>query len=156
FVREYEGETVLVVANLSRSVQCARLKLERFKAMVPVELFGRARFPEILDASYFLSLGPHDFYWLALEGPQSGEAARAAAERPVLTAKISWTALLEPARRAQLARTLLGYAIQRRWFRGKARTRKQVSISEVLTFDADPRYAIVLLHIEYDHGRPET
>src|SRR3954463_1981028 len=29
FVRVYEGETVLVVANLSRSVQCTRLKLDR-------------------------------------------------------------------------------------------------------------------------------
>jgi maltose alpha-D-glucosyltransferase/alpha-amylase len=26
----------------------------------------------------------------------------------------------------------------------------------VLTFEADPRHAIVLLHVEYDHGRPET
>ncbi len=153
FVREYEGEAVLVVANLSRSVQCARLKLERFNLMVPTELFGRHRFPEILDAPYFLSLGPYDFYWLALKRPQ---AAGTAAERPVLAAKSSWTALLDPSRRAQLARTLLGYAILRRWFRGKARTRKQVSISDVLTFEADPRHAIVLLHVEYDHGRPET
>jgi maltose alpha-D-glucosyltransferase/alpha-amylase len=114
---------------------------------------GRHRFPEVLDAPYFLSLGPYDFYWLALERPQ---AAGTAAERPVLAAKSSWTALLDPSRRAQLARTLLGYAILRRWFRGKARTRKQVSISDVLTFEADPRHAIVLLQVEYDHGRPET
>ncbi|HEX3765656.1 MAG TPA: maltose alpha-D-glucosyltransferase [Kofleriaceae bacterium] len=157
FLREYEGEMVLVVANLSRSVQCARLKLERFKAMVPVELFGRTRFPEILEAPYFLSLGPHDFYWIALERPQSALTGEpASSERPVLTARASWTAVLEPARRAQLARILLDYAIHRRWFRGKARTRKQVSISDVLTFEADSRHAIVLLHVEYDHGRPET
>jgi maltose alpha-D-glucosyltransferase/alpha-amylase len=152
FVREYEGESVLVVANLSRSVQCTRLKLERFKTMVPAELFGRARFPEIAEAPYFLSLGPHDFYWLSLDRPQTAETA---AERPSLTAKASWTALLEPARRTQLARTLVGYAVQRRWFRGKARSRKQVSISDVIAFP-DPRQAIALLHVEYDHGRPET
>jgi maltose alpha-D-glucosyltransferase/alpha-amylase len=152
FVREYEGESVLVVANLSRTVQCTRLALERFKAMVPTELFGRARFPEIAEAPYFLSLGPHDFYWLSLDRPQTAETA---AERPSLTAKGSWTALLEPARRVQLARTLLDYAVQRRWFRGKARLRKQVSIGDVIGF-SDPRHAIALLHVEYDHGRPET
>jgi len=152
FVREYEGESVLVVANLSRSVQCTRMNLERFKTMVPVELFGRTRFPEITEAPYFLSLGPHDFYWLSLDRPQTD----AAAERPALTARVSWTALLEPGRRIQLARTLFGYAVQRRWFRGKARMRKQVAISDVVTFEADARHAIVLLQIDYDHGRPET
>ncbi|HMG52047.1 MAG TPA: maltose alpha-D-glucosyltransferase [Kofleriaceae bacterium] len=152
FVREHEGEAVLVVANLSRSVQCARLGLERFKAMTPTELFGRTRFPEITEAPYFLSLGPHDFYWLSLDRPQGADAA----DRPSLPARGSWTALLEPARRTQLARVLLGYVVQRRWFRGKARTRKQVAISDVLTFERDARHAIVLLHIDYDHGRPET
>src|SRR5215204_1972036 len=50
FVREHEGEAVLVVANLSKYVQCARINLERFKNMVPTELFGRMRFPEITEA----------------------------------------------------------------------------------------------------------
>ncbi|TMQ16621.1 MAG: maltose alpha-D-glucosyltransferase [Deltaproteobacteria bacterium] len=152
FVREYEGESVLVVANLSRSVQCTRLVLERYRATVPTELFGRTRFPEVTEAPYFLSLGPHDFYWLLLDRPQ----IEAAADRPALTAKATWTALLEPARRNQLARVLLAYAVQRRWFRGKARSRKQVAIGDVVTLDHDVRYAIVLLHVEYDHGRPET
>src|ERR1051325_1437990 len=75
FVREYEGESVLIVANLSRTVQCTRLGLERFKAKVPTELFGRTRFPEITEAPYFLSLGPHDFYWLSLDRPPSAEPA---------------------------------------------------------------------------------
>ncbi|HSR97199.1 MAG TPA: maltose alpha-D-glucosyltransferase, partial [Kofleriaceae bacterium] len=103
FVREHEGESVLVVANLSRFVQCVRLGLDRFKAMTPVELFGRMRFPDISDQPYFMSLGPHDFYWLALERPQSAETA---AERPPLMVRGTWTALLEPARRVQLARAL--------------------------------------------------
>jgi maltose alpha-D-glucosyltransferase / alpha-amylase len=153
FVRELDGEAVLVVASLSRFVQGVRLNLERFKGMIPSELFGRMKFPEITEAPYFISLGPYDFYWLGLDRPQTAETA---AERPPLTARGSWTALLEPARRAQLARALLGYAAQRRWFRSKARTRKQVAISDVLTFAHEPRYAIVLLHIEYDHGPGET
>jgi maltose alpha-D-glucosyltransferase / alpha-amylase len=153
FVREHEGESVLVVANLSRFVQCVWLNLERFKATVPTELFGRMKFPEITEAPYFVSLGPHDFYWLALDRPQGAETA---AERPPLTARGGWTGLLEPARRPQLARALLAYAVQRRWFRGKARNRKHVAISDILMFDSDARYAIALLHVEYDHGPAET
>jgi len=68
--------------------------------------------PEIGDAPYFVSLGPHDFYWLALTKPQPVETA---AERPALIAKESWTELLAPARRKELARVLLSFALQRRW-----------------------------------------
>jgi maltose alpha-D-glucosyltransferase/alpha-amylase len=153
FVREYEGETVLVVANLSRFVQAARLTLDRFNGTVPVELFGRMRFPEIAETPYFMSLGPHDFYWLALERAQTAEVV---AERPTLLAHGSWTWLLEPGQRRLLARTLMTYVAQRRWFRSKARPRKNVSVADMLTFEHETRFAIVLLHIEYDHGRPET
>jgi len=152
FVREYEGEAVLVIANLSRFVQCARLNLDRFKGTIPTELFGRMRFPEIADAPYFVSLGPHDFYWLALERPQAADVL----ERPALTARGTWMSLLEPKARPSLARALMPYIAHCRWFRGKARVRKQTAITDVLVFDNDPRFAIVMLAIEYDRGPPET
>lgn len=45
FVREYAGEAVLGVANLSRFVKHTRVALERFVGAVPRERFGRSRFP---------------------------------------------------------------------------------------------------------------
>ena len=151
FVREHEGESVLVVANLSRFVQCARLELARFRAMVPIELFGQLPFPEITDAPYFVSLGPYDFYWLALSRPQ----AEVYTERPALAVPGAWTSIFDRSRRTQLARTLMRYVAQRRWFRGKARVRKQVSIADVIQL-SDARFAIVLLAVEYGQGTPET
>ena len=150
FVRELDGEAVLVVANLSRFVQCTRLEAGKLKGAVPVELFGRMKFPEIGELPYFMSLGPHDFYWLALDRPQA-----VVAEPPPLQVRKSWTAILEPARRGELARTLMAYVAGRRWFRGKARTRKHVAVSDVIAFD-QARHAIVLLHVEYDRGAAET
>jgi maltose alpha-D-glucosyltransferase / alpha-amylase len=151
FVREYEGEAVLVVANLSRFVQCARLELLRFKGMTPIELFGLTRFPEISDAPYLISLGPHDFYWLQLSRPQ----AEAAADRPTIAVRGVWTEVFDRARRGQLSRALIAYVTQRRWFRGKARPRKAATITDVIQL-GDPRFAIVLLAVEYEQGTPET
>ena len=37
------------------------------KACVPVEVFGRAKFPTITENPYLLSLGPHAFYWFHLQ-----------------------------------------------------------------------------------------
>src|SRR5436305_4608660 len=63
FVRRYEEETILVVANLSRLVQCFELDLPAYRGMVPVELSGGTHFPEIGERPYFLNLGPFAFYW---------------------------------------------------------------------------------------------
>ena len=153
FVREYEGEAVLVLANLSRFVQCARLNLEQLAGAVPTELFGRMTFPEITDTPYFVSLGPHDFYWLQLVRSQPTATA---AERPPLRVRASWNEVLAPSRRRELASVLLSYALQRPWFRGKTRKRKHVAIGDVIAFPGPHRFAIVLLHVEYDQGRAET
>src|SRR5690606_9991119 len=44
FVRQWEGETILVVANLSRFAQSVELELARFQGLSPVEMFGRTAF----------------------------------------------------------------------------------------------------------------
>ena len=67
FVRQFEDEKVLVVANLSRFAQCCELDLSAFKGSLPIEVFGHARFPGISESPYLLSLGPHAFYWFNLQ-----------------------------------------------------------------------------------------
>ena len=82
-----------------------------YEGTIPVELFGRIRFPEVTEAPCFFSLGPHDFYWLALE---KAEPAEVAANWPTLRARVSWTAL--PA-----SRSIEGTSIVRRPPAGPAR-----------------------------------
>ncbi|HEY8415725.1 MAG TPA: alpha-glucosidase C-terminal domain-containing protein, partial [Thermaerobacter sp.] len=73
FTRRYGDETILVVANLSRFVQGVRLDLSAYRGRVPVDLFGGSALPPVGDDPYFLTLGPHGFYWFALEpGPAAG------------------------------------------------------------------------------------
>ena len=67
FLRRYQEENILVVANLSRFVQYLELDLSAFRGWVPVEMFGRIEFPPVGELPYFLTLGPHSFYWFSLE-----------------------------------------------------------------------------------------
>ena len=67
FLREYGDERILVVANLSGRSQPVELDLSRFPGAVPFELLGDTRFPPVGDRPYFLSLGPHGFYWFRLD-----------------------------------------------------------------------------------------
>ena len=88
FVREFEDEKILVVANLSRFTQCAELDLSKHREAVPVEVFGRNRFPAITEQPYLLSLGPHAFQWFHLQprehSQESLSVTARAEEIPVL------------------------------------------------------------------------
>jgi maltose alpha-D-glucosyltransferase/alpha-amylase len=70
YIRKGEGQTVLVVNNLSRFVQPAELDLRHYAGWTPVEIIGETRFPPIGELPYFLTLGPHGFYWFRLEPPE--------------------------------------------------------------------------------------
>jgi maltose alpha-D-glucosyltransferase/alpha-amylase len=67
FLREYDGETVLAVNNLSRHVQPAELDLSVYRDYTPAEMIGNVRFPAIGELPYFLTLAPYGFYWFRLE-----------------------------------------------------------------------------------------
>jgi len=67
YLRRYEGDTILCVANLSRSVQPVELDLSAFAGFTPVEMIGYTDFPVVGHAPYFLSLGPYGFYWFELQ-----------------------------------------------------------------------------------------
>ena len=70
YLRRYEDEVILCVHNLSRFVQPVEINLQRWIGHVPVELIGKVPFPPVGERPYFLSLGPHTFYWFRLVPPE--------------------------------------------------------------------------------------
>ena len=66
YIREYQGQQVLIVNNLSRFCQYVELDLRDFQDCVPIECFGNNPFPPIGELPYLLTLGPHGFYWFLL------------------------------------------------------------------------------------------
>jgi maltose alpha-D-glucosyltransferase/alpha-amylase len=72
YVRQYEDEVILCVANLSRSAQATELDLAQWKDHVPQEMLGRTNFPPIGELPYLVTLAPYGFYWFRLnEKPQA-------------------------------------------------------------------------------------
>jgi len=65
-VRRYEEDVVLCVHNLGRSAQPVQLDLSRFEGLVPEEMLGRTRFPQVGSLPYLLTLAPRGFYWFRL------------------------------------------------------------------------------------------
>ncbi|HTV94648.1 MAG TPA: maltose alpha-D-glucosyltransferase [Steroidobacteraceae bacterium] len=95
YLREHREDSILCVANLSRSAQPVELDLSEFKGRVPVEMLGRTTFPPIGDLPYLLTLSAYGFYWFALttdaEAPSWHEQIMSLDERPVLVLFDGWS-----------------------------------------------------------------
>jgi maltose alpha-D-glucosyltransferase/alpha-amylase len=66
YTRTLDGQTVLVVNNLSNTAQVVELDLHALSGAIPIEMFGQSLFPRIGETPYVLTLGPYDFFWFRL------------------------------------------------------------------------------------------
>lgn len=149
YVREHEDESILCVANLSRSAQPVELDLSRFRGKVPIELLGQTSFPPIGDLPYLLTLPGHAFYWFCLttesnaptwhidtplplelsvlvlfNGLRSFDFNQTETRRSIMAEKL----------RSQLEREILpAYLPAQRWFAAKAETLERIEITKILT-----------------------
>ena len=74
FTRRLEGESVLVVANLSRFAQTRHARPSRApRRRCPSSCSAAREFAPIGEGGYNLTLGPYGFYWFSLQ-PQHHDA----------------------------------------------------------------------------------
>jgi len=158
YVLRHEKETLLVVANLSRFVQTAELDLSAFKSRVPVELFGLAEFPVVTERPYFFSLGPHAFYWFSLETRPAHAAVVSASELPAqlppLVTDGGWEKILNRKHKAGLEAILPAHLKRQRWFAGRNRNVRSVTIREIMPvpFNGENHAILILLQVDYSEG----
>ena len=152
YLRRYDGEQVLCVANLSRFAQPVDLDLASLEGTVPVEMLGYVQFPRIERHPYRLTLGPYGFLWLELH-PQSepAEVAGHMEGQPVIGE--TWEAILEGFGRSQMELALAEYLPRQRWFGGKARRVRATKVKDwgELALSA----AALMVEVQYESGSPE-
>ncbi|MFP4598085.1 MAG: maltose alpha-D-glucosyltransferase [Persicimonas sp.] len=149
-LREYEGERILVVANMSRFSQYCELDLSEFNGKVPVELFGRTQFPPVGDLPYFLTLGPHAVYWFAVEEPEEARQGWAL-EEPAESVKMTLEPVRETAEifegktRHRVEGALADFLRRQRWFRSKGAYIRDVNFRELIPVRVDERTVFMSL-----------
>jgi len=158
FVRETEEERLLVVANLSRFVQCVELDLARYRGTIPVEVFGQTRLPAITEQPYFFTLGPHTFYWLAL-GRGAADAGALVSGEGLATVSVAddWEQVFNGGPAERLEQALARWLPRRRWFGDGVREVIGVRIVEAIrvTVEDEPVY-LCLLQVGFTEGEPDT
>ncbi len=155
FVRRYETEVILVVANLSRFAQAVRLDLSEFRNTVPVELFGHARFPAIGEQAYPLSLSPHTVFWFSLEPASPPKHAWEIQQPPLLLLREKWEDMLHGDGRAGLERVLGSFLNSPLWQGSRRREVKSVQLRDAVCLPLEAAGAFLLLLVEYHESDPE-
>ena len=136
YLRESQDETILCVANVSRTPQAVELDLSEFVGRVPVELNGGSFFPPIGQLTYLLTLPPYGFYWFVLAKESEAPSWHTPAPEPlpdyvtlVLRDRLG-AGLKQPAVTSMLERDALPvYLAKRRWFSAKDQKIESVHIA---------------------------
>ncbi|MDF1590680.1 MAG: maltose alpha-D-glucosyltransferase [Desulfobacterales bacterium] len=161
FVRRYEDEHLLVVVNLSRYVQFVKLDLSGYAGAALIELFGRMAFPGVEKTPYFLTLGPHSFYWFQLQPAETFQPAELHATEqktlPLFKLSRSIEEVFTEKYASRLEALLTQYLGSQRWFGGKARQIKTGRLREILPLEGDGYKAFLMfLETAYMDGGTET
>ncbi|MGB8768591.1 MAG: maltose alpha-D-glucosyltransferase, partial [Candidatus Korobacteraceae bacterium] len=158
FIRQFEDEKILVVANLSRFTQCVELELPSFQGSVPVEVFGRTKFPGISEQPYLLSLGPHAFYWFHLQPREATQeslnVSTAPQQLPVVQVGSASNVFCDVTLR--VLEYIFPKVLQSRpWFPGKNRYITELRVNNVVSIP-DTTAHLLFLDITYGDAEAET
>jgi maltose alpha-D-glucosyltransferase / alpha-amylase len=153
YLRQYEDETVLCIANLSRFAQPVDLDLAELEGMVPVEMLGYVEFPPVGRQPYRFTLASYSFLWLELQQrTQPAETKMDLAEQASLNAAAGWESIFDGASRQRLeALSLPEYLPKQRWFAGKSRQIKTTRMVDWVVLEAS-QSVLLLLEVEFDSG----
>jgi maltose alpha-D-glucosyltransferase/alpha-amylase len=167
FLREYEGERILVIANLSRFTQSAHVPArDDLAGLAPVELFSQSPFPPMGEDDYHFTVGPHHFYWFKLvpeeevqrdrarrSGLQTAEIGGNGRARPVLPVAEGLQNLLVPTmaqrRGPEQFESLLPEFLERqRWFGAKGDVIEAVHVEDAVRLQSGPAVYLSVLDVE--------
>jgi len=152
YLRQYEDESVLCLANLSRFAQPVDLDLSELEGMVPVEMLGYVEFPTIGRQPYRFTLAAYSFLWLELQQrTQPAEVKVDLAEQAALNATAGWESMFDGASRQRLETvSFREYLPKQRWFAGKSRQIKSTRMVDWAILEAS-NSALLLLEVQFDN-----
>jgi len=137
YVRQYQDEVILCVANLSRSAQATELDLSAWKDRIPLEMLGRTRFPAIGELPYMITLAPYGFYWFQLKERDKSEHVAPTVvpefETLVVPLNATWVSLART--RGVFERDVLpGHLARTRWYPERSPKAIQPTLTSAIPF----------------------
>ena len=94
FVRTFEKQRIIVVANLSQFSQSTILNLSEYKGCDITEVFSQNRFMNVAEGDYPITIGPYGYFWFQADVAEKKEK-EASGELYLLKTEVSWEKLFD-------------------------------------------------------------
>ncbi len=158
FVRSFENQQIVVVANLSQFSQAATLNLSEYKNCDVTEVFSQNRFLNIGEGDYSVTLGPYGYFWFQVDVAEKKEKSEASGELPLVKTEVSWEKLFDNYNEVRdMERKILPPFMKKcRWFGGKAKVVSKVSINMTIPLKVEgDTHFLTVLEVHYVQRLPE-
>jgi maltose alpha-D-glucosyltransferase/alpha-amylase len=158
YLREHDGETILCVANLSRSAQAFELDLSEFAGRHPVEMLGNSVFPAIGQLTYLITLPPYGFYWFVLAQDAQVPSWHAQTPEPMpdyttFVLRGGPDEMITPQSRREFETAILPpYLMKRRWFAAKDRALDETKVAFTARIGSGREAALMAVEVRHDGG----
>ncbi len=154
FIRIYQEQTILVIANLSRYSQQVDIDLADYAGFTPEEVVSRNQFNPIERSPYPITLGPYDHFWFHLveKKPQTC-IVNDGTLSPIIAQ--SWDKFPEIPNRERLEEILPAHLRCLGWFGGSGRIIERVHINDCVTLPEDLPYHLLIIRMDYTEGLPD-
>lgn len=158
FVRSYDRQQIIVVANLSQFSQAAVLNLSAYKDCDITEVFSQNRFMNVAEGDYAITIGPYGYFWFQVDKAEKKEKSEASGELPLLRTDISWERLFDNYNEVRgFERKILPPFMKKcRWFGGKAKAISKIGIHKTIPLKVEgDTHFLTIIEVHYVQRLPE-
>jgi maltose alpha-D-glucosyltransferase / alpha-amylase len=158
FLRCYEQQSIVVVANLSQFSQATTLNLAEFKDCDITEAFSQNKFMNVGEGDYTITIGPYGYFWFQVDKIDKKEKTEASGELPLLKTDISWERLFDNYADVRvLERKVFPPFMKKcRWFGGKAKVISKMGINKTIPLKVDGEtHYLTIIEVHYVQRLPE-
>jgi maltose alpha-D-glucosyltransferase/alpha-amylase len=157
FVRTFEKERIIVVANLSQFSQSTIINLSEYKNCDITEVFSQNRFMSVGESDYPITIGPYGYFWFQADVAEKKEK-EASGELHLLKTDVSWEKLFDNYNELRVLerKVLLPFMKKCRWFGGKAKAVSKVSIHKTVPVKVEgDTHFLTVVEVHYVQRLPE-
>lgn len=158
FLRSYDKQQIILVANLSQYSQVTILNLTAYKDSDVTEVFSQNRFMNVGEGRYTLTIGPYGYFWLQLDAAEKKNKGNGGDDLPLFAVDQSWEKVFQNYHeKRQFERKVLPVFMKKcRWFAGKAKAIERIGIQKIIPIKIkNSTHYLTLIEVHYIQRLPE-
>jgi maltose alpha-D-glucosyltransferase/alpha-amylase len=158
FMRSYEKQRIILVANLSQFSQVATLNLAEFKDCDVTEVFSQNRFMNVGEGQYSITIGPYGYYWFQLDTAEKRTKSESSGELPLFSTDMSWEKVFNSYNEKRFfeRKILPPFMKKCRWFGGKAKVISKMGINKMIPIKVSGQtHYLTVAEVHYVQRLPE-